>query len=480
MAHPSETPYVQPSSGIADGIARKVMLFGILAIFLLINVIVLYALHFTSAGVPASASNVKVSSDAFKVGAIDKKVVSFGDDGSIVVGAGTTGYLDAVAMPNDAINYITLAPIGANASSTAILAYYLKNKTTTVITTLTINDDKTTTVSTKQSTAANVQVRGIATLSNSQAVFLQSTAMGKTSLVPGSDCKFSANPRKVFSSIVLYTSQVEPEPSKVLRTLITHSGGQVLSHPSRSATHMLCLRPEGDAFQQALNWDAEGATLQTDTLSDEDVLRAATSYVATNVHGPIPDSVLAYIIGQSHLTKHRIVNYLWIYECIRVNQLLPESLYGFEHNHKPSGAQNVTLSDVVMALQRDSQLFPPVTEALPLDIWKDISQNAAKEWADNAFVVATHIATGLRQRMLEAIQGLGAKVVVLEDDVDDRAMDGVTYVVCAHQTGREFHFALARGKTIVGLQWLAASLALRTLLPANFDGKLLLSSLQPL
>ncbi|KDO17671.1 hypothetical protein SPRG_16926, partial [Saprolegnia parasitica CBS 223.65] len=135
--------------------------------------------------------------------------------------------------------------------------------------------------------------------------------------------KFSANPRKVFSSIVLYTSQVEPEPSKVLRTLITHSGGQVLSHPSRSATHMLCLRPEGDAFQQALDWDAEGATLQTDTLSDEDVLRAATSYVATNVHGPIPDSVLAYIIGQSHLTKHRIVNYLWIYECIRVNQLLP-------------------------------------------------------------------------------------------------------------------------------------------------------------
>ncbi|KDO17669.1 hypothetical protein SPRG_16924 [Saprolegnia parasitica CBS 223.65] len=186
MAHPSETPYVQPSSGIADGIARKVMFFGILAIFLLINVIVLYALHFTSAGVPASASNVKVSSDAFKVGSIDKKVVSFGDDGSIVVGAGTTGYLDAVAMPNDAINYITLAPIGANASSTAILAYYLKNKTTTVITTLTINDDKTTTVSTKQSTAANVQVRGIATLSNSQAVFLQSTAMGKTSLVPGS------------------------------------------------------------------------------------------------------------------------------------------------------------------------------------------------------------------------------------------------------------------------------------------------------
>ncbi|OQR97726.1 hypothetical protein ACHHYP_10086 [Achlya hypogyna] len=186
MAQSSETPYVQPSVGGVDGVGRKVFFIGILAVFLLINVIVLYSLHFTSAGVPASASNVKVSSDALKsAGSLDNKAVSFADDGSIVVGAGTTGYLDAVTFPAEEVSYITLAPIATNASSTAILTYYLKNKTTSVITTVTVNADKTTTVNSKSSTAANVQVRGIATLSNTQAVFLQSTSMGSTSLVPG-------------------------------------------------------------------------------------------------------------------------------------------------------------------------------------------------------------------------------------------------------------------------------------------------------
>ncbi|OQR97717.1 hypothetical protein ACHHYP_10085 [Achlya hypogyna] len=280
--------------------------------------------------------------------------------------------------------------------------------------------------------------------------------------------KFSANPRKLFSSIVLYTAQVEVEPDKVIRSLITHGGGQVVSHPSRSATHMICLRPEGKEFLQALNWNAEGAMLGVEALADSDVATSGTSFLAGGCRGSIPDCVLKYIMGQCQLSKHHIVSYNWVQESVHANRLLAENLYGFDHKADAVAAPPVVLSDVVMALQRDATLFPPPADATPVDIWKDISQNSANQWTSEAFVLAEHIATRLRQRMLQAIQAMGAKVLVLAGD-DPGAMEAATHVVCAYQTGRAYELAMTLGKPVVGLQWLAASLALRTLLPMTFE-----------
>ncbi|OQS07504.1 hypothetical protein THRCLA_00481 [Thraustotheca clavata] len=947
MALPSETPFVESSANLA-GIPRKLVIYGVLIIFLLINVIVLYSLHFTAAGVPVSASNVKVSNvGSSKSGSIDNKVVSFADDGSIVVGAGTTAFLDAVAMPTDDVSYIMLAPTSANASTTAIFSYFLKNKTSSIITTLTVNDDKTTTVNSKVNTLAGVQVRGIATLTDKQVVFLQSTSMGIVSLVPGSisngavtlltdkavniatnsvsntlaalsattfvgttydpyssnstyyqniqagtinsegaitmytsmpigtgnnalqsvtssapepvaaipngfviswftssfdpnststsglcvtlgningtavgkikeTCnkkyqpqyfvdsttlsnnvvafsfydsnnnnaltivtveintftksiyfrgsyvlssvagpfdfgsfysfyptpyvqalsssrlsifflnpnnegrpttqifqvtdsfelipssplmrlsngdftlagtlekqtsgavsltilpvskssflaaysgsladvnhkrvslvefkgkpigigsgsdglvmsgvvkvgsnyvagkeyyattqgdilaatqtdngaeyffvgnttivskdarvgvalampaatsspwtvfvcseisgatracvevcvrvmggrlvqdiaeavaaeeasdskgtrtegyiicmpqtyatyakvreshyiplvtplwifrsvlhnarvllpteKFSASPRKLFSSIVLYTSQVEAEPAKVIRALITHCGGQVLTSPSRSATHMICLRPEGHDYQQAMNWNAEGSMLQVDTLQEADVHSDAVKFLEAGCVGPIPDRILTYMMGKCHLNKHHIVNYNWVQESVLAKRLYPEKLYGFDSTYTPTLASNITLPDIVTALQRETHLFPNSSESTPIDIWKDVSQNSANLWNAETFVLSNHITTFLRHKMIQAVVAMGANIINTdEENIDEASMQPATFVVCAYQTGRVYTLAKQFNKKIVGIQWLAACLAVRTLMPVAFQ-----------
>ncbi|OQR89615.1 hypothetical protein THRCLA_22659 [Thraustotheca clavata] len=56
--------------------------------------------------------------------------------------------------------------------------------------------------------------------------------------------KFSDNPRELFSSIVLYTSNVEAKLVRVIQLLVENYGGQVITSPSRSASHVLCVGPD--------------------------------------------------------------------------------------------------------------------------------------------------------------------------------------------------------------------------------------------
>ncbi|ETV99264.1 hypothetical protein H310_08005 [Aphanomyces invadans] len=184
MAHPSEVPYVQQDVAVdAARTKRKFLVHLVLIVLLVINVIVLYVLHFND----SARSGVKVTADTFAAnGDIASKVVSFTPAGAIRAGAGTTAYLDAAPLPADELAYMSLARSGVENSNTAILSYFLKNKTTSVLTTVTVGKDNSAKVAdvAKDNSLAGVQIRGIATLSNSQAVILQSTSLGVVHVLP--------------------------------------------------------------------------------------------------------------------------------------------------------------------------------------------------------------------------------------------------------------------------------------------------------
>ncbi|KAH9185978.1 hypothetical protein AeNC1_012053 [Aphanomyces euteiches] len=183
MAHPSEAPYISDDITAHSATKRKFTIHLGLIVLLLINVIVLYVLHFAD-----NSSNVKVKSESFQAnGEIDNKVVSFNADGSVRAGAGTTAYLDAATLPSDDLSYMTISPIGLSTSNTAIITYYVKSKKQAVVTTLAVAKDNSAKLADApaENIVANVQVRGVATLSNTQAVFIESTSLGVVNAVYG-------------------------------------------------------------------------------------------------------------------------------------------------------------------------------------------------------------------------------------------------------------------------------------------------------
>ncbi|KAF0720784.1 Aste57867_63 [Aphanomyces stellatus] len=175
MANPSELPYVQETSGETLGLKRKFLVHLVLIVLLAVNVIVLYVLHFAD-----NSTNVKVTSDSFASAPSDisNKVVSFNDDGSIRAGAGTTAYLDAAPLPSDDLGYFYVARSGLTTSNTALVSYYLSNKTTSVLTTLTVGKDNTASLAAAApaNVVPKVQFQGLATLNDKQAVVLESAA----------------------------------------------------------------------------------------------------------------------------------------------------------------------------------------------------------------------------------------------------------------------------------------------------------------
>ncbi|ETV79055.1 hypothetical protein H257_07821 [Aphanomyces astaci] len=184
MANPSEIPYVQQDVSVdTAGYKRKFVVHLVLIVLLVVNVIVLYVLHFND----SSSSGVKITADAFTSnGDIASKVVSFTSTGAVRAGAGTTAYLDAAPLPADELAFMSLARSGVDNSNTAILSYFLRNKTTSVLTTVTVGKDNSAKIAdvAKDNSFAGVQIRGIATLSNTKAVILQSTSMGVVHVLP--------------------------------------------------------------------------------------------------------------------------------------------------------------------------------------------------------------------------------------------------------------------------------------------------------
>ena len=94
-------------------------------------------------------------------------------------------------------------------------------------------------------------------------------------------------------------------------------------------------------------------------------------------------------------------------------------------------------------------------------------------WSGEIFIVARHVPTHVRNGIIEALITLGAKVLEVRavDAAEAKtSMLSATYVVCGYQSGPEYELANQCQRPIVGLQWMAAALASRTLLPASIEG----------
>ncbi|OQR86485.1 hypothetical protein ACHHYP_10493 [Achlya hypogyna] len=193
----AETPYVESKQVAVEvdpavkaalpSISRKFTITFLAIGFILCNALALYLLHFLNRD--KSYSDV-VSSSAFSATSANQKPVSFSASGTLRVGAGTTAYLAAATLPTGNMLYVNTAPMGTSqaAFGTNIFSYYLTTEKQSVVTTMTVNSDKTVSIATAPAlnVIANYQVRGIATLSDKQAVFIEQSAAGITAVVTGS------------------------------------------------------------------------------------------------------------------------------------------------------------------------------------------------------------------------------------------------------------------------------------------------------
>ncbi|RHZ03241.1 hypothetical protein DYB31_003525 [Aphanomyces astaci] len=131
--------------------------------------------------------SLKLSNDIFKTSdALKDKPLSFGPDGMLRAGAGTTAYLDAGVLPSDAIQYVQLARLpSATTSSSVLFSYYLPTKSQTVVTTATAAADKSLVVAdVKTANIVTNQIRGTAILSGTAAVLLEQTSSGAVFVTP--------------------------------------------------------------------------------------------------------------------------------------------------------------------------------------------------------------------------------------------------------------------------------------------------------
>lgn len=155
-------------------------------VFFLINIIVLYVLHFadrgsssdTVAGQFSTSLLASTSSSASK-----GQAVSFTADGALTKGAGTTAYLDAGSLPSTAtaVAYVKFAPMGTSQTTytTNLISYQTgSSPIQSVLTTVTgSSGSKTVTIASPSSsnTISGSSIKGLTTLSDSSAVVLTST-----------------------------------------------------------------------------------------------------------------------------------------------------------------------------------------------------------------------------------------------------------------------------------------------------------------
>ncbi|KAG2774425.1 hypothetical protein JG687_00008323 [Phytophthora cactorum] len=162
---------------------RQNLIWGGVSLFLLLNVIALYILHFEDRG---NNGNLVTSTISFSTlsstnanSASEGQAVSYTADGQVTAGAGTTAYLTAASLPSEDqfMAYIKFAPLGTSETAYAsnIMSYQTgtsPNVTCTVTVATTDAGDKT--VSIADAESSNVfsgsTVKGLATLSDSLAI----------------------------------------------------------------------------------------------------------------------------------------------------------------------------------------------------------------------------------------------------------------------------------------------------------------------
>ncbi|EEY61378.1 uncharacterized protein PITG_01673 [Phytophthora infestans T30-4] len=162
---------------------RQNLIWGGVSLFLLLNVIALYILHFVDRGNNGEAVTSTIQSSTLSStnanSASEGQAVSYKTNGQLTAGAGTTAYLAATSLPSEDqfMAYIKFAPLGT--SETAYASNIISYQTGTsldikcTVTVATVNaDDKT--VSIAEADNSNVfsgsTVKGLATLSDSLAI----------------------------------------------------------------------------------------------------------------------------------------------------------------------------------------------------------------------------------------------------------------------------------------------------------------------
>ncbi|RHY17486.1 hypothetical protein DYB36_009830 [Aphanomyces astaci] len=274
--------------------------------------------------------------------------------------------------------------------------------------------------------------------------------------------RFSANPTKVFSSVVMYCVQVDVDPRKVIAALMVNGGGQLVSLPTNAATHVLCLRNSGSDYTQAVEWQRQTKSMLDDVATNVALVRdGCDRFAAGGCKGSLPDMVVQYLLGQCGLLSPQIVSYDWVQECVRQGRRVPETDFSFPDNATPSPSSSaneppLTLQDLIDTCQKQT-IYPPAPASD--DFWKDLSQHAPRSEAmvGEAIVFARHIPSSLQVRMRHALEALGAAVLPSHDIVK------ATYVVCGYQSGAEYSAALTLHKPVVSMQWVAACIAAKAI-----------------
>ncbi|TMW57292.1 hypothetical protein Poli38472_003217 [Pythium oligandrum] len=156
--------------------------------FLLINVIVLYILHFVDRGTPGTSKAVagELKSGGIATTSLAAQqgfAVSFNADGQLRVGAGSTVYLDAAdKLPSDATSYIRFARLQSNSLSNTNLMSYQTGTAPDIVSTVTTVvadvDAKTVAISAADSKNAikGGSIKDLATLSDKTAVVLHTVS----------------------------------------------------------------------------------------------------------------------------------------------------------------------------------------------------------------------------------------------------------------------------------------------------------------
>jgi hypothetical protein len=177
------TDYASGNAPAPRGRCRHKLVHVVAWVFLLLNVIALYVLHFVDTG----ASHADTVAGEFQTHALSSSstdakkglAVSYGADGKLRVGAGTTAYLDAAALPEDPMAYMQLAPMGTSEAryATNLVAYSQGSGATlkTMVTTISADADaKTVRIASPdaKNTLAGTAPKSLATLSDTLAVVL--------------------------------------------------------------------------------------------------------------------------------------------------------------------------------------------------------------------------------------------------------------------------------------------------------------------
>ncbi|ETI56567.1 hypothetical protein F442_00930 [Phytophthora nicotianae P10297] len=164
---------------------RQNLIWGSVSLFLLLNVIALYILHFVDRSNNGDSVTSTISASTLSStnanSASEGQAVSYTTGGQLTAGAGTTAYLAAASLPSDDqfMAYIKFAPLGTSETAYASnIVSYQTGKSPDINCTVTVatTDADSKTVSIADADSGNVftgsTVKGLATLSDSLAIAL--------------------------------------------------------------------------------------------------------------------------------------------------------------------------------------------------------------------------------------------------------------------------------------------------------------------